>query len=137
MDNSNSSDMNHTGKVLLIYTGGTIGMGRNALTKALEPLNFNHLISNMNQFRKLLKPKTKLCTVIKANAYGHGLIPIANAVLANNSDYLAVAILNEGIKLRQAGITKPILILGFVPPSAVSSYRGAPESTMYSIESSE
>ena len=53
MDNSNSTDMNHTGKVLLIYTGGTIGMGRNALTKALEPLNFNHLISNMPEFKNL------------------------------------------------------------------------------------
>lgn len=51
MDNSNN--MNHTGKVLLIYTGGTIGMGRNTLTKALEPLNFNHLISNMPEFKYL------------------------------------------------------------------------------------
>lgn len=51
MDNSNN--MNHMGKVLLIYTGGTIGMGRNTLTKALEPLNFNHLISNMPEFKYL------------------------------------------------------------------------------------
>ena len=60
MDNSNSSDMNHTGKVLLIYTGGTIGMGRNALTKALEPLNFNHLISNMPEFKNLFEQMPKL-----------------------------------------------------------------------------
>ena len=41
------------GKVLLIYTGGTIGMGRNAETGALEPLNFNHLIERMPEFEYL------------------------------------------------------------------------------------
>ena len=40
-------------KVLLIYTGGTIGMGRNPLTGALEPLDFNHLVESMPEFRQL------------------------------------------------------------------------------------
>ena len=40
-------------KVLLIYTGGTIGMGHNPLTGALEPLDFNHLVESMPEFRQI------------------------------------------------------------------------------------
>ena len=43
--------MNRTNKVLLIYTGGTIGMGHNQRTGALEPLDFNHLVENVPEFK--------------------------------------------------------------------------------------
>ena len=43
--------MNRTNKVLLIYTGGTIGMGHNPRTGALEPLDFNHLVDNVPEFK--------------------------------------------------------------------------------------
>lgn len=48
-----SNPMKRTGKVLLIYTGGTIGMGRNILTGALEPLDFNHLVKNVPEFQQI------------------------------------------------------------------------------------
>lgn len=75
---------------------------------------------NSNQFKRnllLLKNilgKTRLCLPIKANAYGHGLLPIAEAAQAVGVDYLAVAHLSEAIRLRQACIKAPILVLGAI-----------------------
>ncbi len=54
------------------------------------------------------------CFPIKANAYGHGLCPVGKAAEEAGVDYLAVAHLKEGIKLREAGITRPILVLGAI-----------------------
>jgi alanine racemase len=58
----------------------------------------------------------KLCAVVKADAYGHGAIPVARAAVEAGAAYLAVATLSEGIELRQAGFTTPILLLGLVLP---------------------
>ena len=52
---------------------------------------------------------TKLLAVVKADAYGHGLIPVAQAALSAGADYLGVALLEEAVALREAGITAPIL----------------------------
>ena len=56
----------------------------------------------------------RLCLPIKANAYGHGLIPIAKAAIDAGVDYLAVAHSQEGVQLRDAGIIAPILVLGAI-----------------------
>jgi alanine racemase len=53
--------------------------------------------------------RTKLLAVVKADAYGHGLIPVAQAALSAGADYLGVALLEEAIALREAGISAPIL----------------------------
>jgi len=58
--------------------------------------------------------QTKLCLPVKANAYGHGLIPIAQAAVAAGVDYLAVSCLQEGARLRKADIQIPILVLGAI-----------------------
>jgi len=60
-----------------------------------------------------------LCPVIKANAYGHGLIEVAQALTLENPAYLAVALCEEGVLLREAGIQSPILVLG---PAPTDSY---------------
>ena len=52
----------------------------------------------------------KFLAVVKANAYGHGAVPVAKAALEAGADMLAVAIPEEGIELRHAGITAPILV---------------------------
>ena len=54
----------------------------------------------------------KVMTVLKANAYGHGLIPVAHHMVKHGADYLGVAFLEEGVLLRKAGISAPILVLG-------------------------
>ena len=68
---------------------------------------------------KVLKEKcgTKLLAVVKADAYGHGLVPVAKAALDAGADYLGVALLEEAIALRDAGITAPI-IAWLVQPGA-------------------
>lgn len=66
---------------------------------------------NVKVFRRLLKPKTQLFSVVKSNAYGHGLWDFGRAV-ADNVDGFCVDSVIEGVKLRDEGITKPILVLG-------------------------
>jgi len=51
---------------------------------------------------------------VKADAYGHGLVPVSKKLVASGVDYLSVASIDEGIKLRQAGIKNPVLILGMI-----------------------
>ncbi len=60
----------------------------------------------------------KLCAVIKANAYGHGAVGLAELYSALGCDFFAVSNLEEATELRGAGIAEPILVLGYIPPSA-------------------
>jgi alanine racemase len=80
-------------------------------------VNLEAIRHNLNEVRKKLKPDTKLMAVIKADAYGHGAVALAKAIGNSGSgiDYYGVAIIEEAIELREAGIDKPILILGYTP----------------------
>ena len=71
-----------------------------------------NLSHNIAVIRSSLRPETKFLAVVKANAYGHGLEEVARYVAAHGADYLGVAIAEEGVRLREAGIDAPILILG-------------------------
>jgi alanine racemase len=77
-------------------------------------VNLDNLSYNFNQIKKLLAPKTKIMVCVKADAYGHGLIPIAKRLLALGVDYLGVASIDEGIRLRKADINIPVLVLGVI-----------------------
>ncbi|XLQ11622.1 MAG: alanine racemase [cyanobacterium endosymbiont of Epithemia adnata isolate EadnSB Bon19] len=72
------------------------------------------LIHNVKEIKRLLLPKTSLMAVVKADAYGHGAIKVAQIALQAGANSLATATLTEGIELREAGITAPILILGAI-----------------------
>lgn len=61
-------------------------------------------------------PDSKFLGTVKANGYGHGAVPIARRLVELGADYLAVACLDEGAALREAGVTAPILILGYTQP---------------------
>lgn len=74
---------------------------------------------NTEQFKKYIGKSVKLMAVVKADGYGHGAVPVANAALQAGADYLAVAILDEAIQLREAGITEPILVLGYTPVRSI------------------
>ena len=67
--------------------------------------------SNYRYFRSLLEPETKLLVLVKANAYGHGAVEFASMMQAEGADYLAVALPVEGVELRRAGISLPVLVL--------------------------
>ena len=74
---------------------------------------------NISEFRKLIKPQVKLMAVIKSNAYGHGLVDFAKTV-ENKVDWFGVDSITEGLKLRQKGLKKPILTLGYTLPSRMA-----------------
>ena len=59
--------------------------------------------------------------VVKADGYGHGAVEVARAALAAGAEWLAVALVEEGIRLRQAGFAAPILILGYLPPESLGA----------------
>lgn len=77
-------------------------------------INLDAICNNLLETRKLIKKETKIMAIIKADGYGHGAIPLAKTI-DEIVDAYGIAILEEGIELRKAGITKPILILGFTP----------------------
>ena len=68
---------------------------------------------------KDLMGETRLCAVVKANGYGHGALLVAAAAIAGGADSLAVAIVDEGIELRGAGLSVPILLLAEIPPETI------------------
>ncbi len=80
--------------------------------RAWIEIDLNKLAHNIRQIKSILSPNTELMTVVKADAYGHGAVEVAQTALKNGASWLAVATLSEGIELRQAGIEAPILILG-------------------------
>lgn len=71
---------------------------------------------NVAEVRRLVGTQTAVMAVVKANAYGHGLVPTARAFLEYGATWLGVARAGEGRELRRAGIEVPILILGYTPP---------------------
>lgn len=74
----------------------------------------DNICNNVIKARELLAKGTKIMAIIKADGYGHGAVPIAK-VLENYVETYGIAILEEGIELRKAGVKKPILILGYTP----------------------
>jgi alanine racemase len=80
--------------------------------RAWVEIDLAALSHNVQQLIKLLSPSTKLMAVVKADAYGHGAVAVAQTVLDSGASWLGVATVPEGIELREAGIKAPILILG-------------------------
>ncbi|RYE23059.1 MAG: bifunctional UDP-N-acetylmuramoyl-tripeptide:D-alanyl-D-alanine ligase/alanine racemase, partial [Sphingobacteriaceae bacterium] len=74
-------------------------------------INLNALQNNLNYYKSILKPGVKLMAMVKAFSYGSGSFEIAGILQFNKVDYLAVAYADEGISLRKAGITLPIMVL--------------------------
>jgi alanine racemase len=75
---------------------------------------------NAAWLRKLSAPAT-LCAVVKADAYGHGAVPVARAALEGGATWLAVALVEEGLELRDAGIDAPVLLLSEPPTGAMAA----------------
>jgi len=83
-------------------------------------VNLTCLTQNFQAIRAKVAP-AKVMLVLKANAYGHGMTEVARH-LAVQADYLGVAVLEEGILLRELGITKPILVLGGIWSNQIPQY---------------
>lgn len=80
-------------------------------------VSLGNLEHNYRALRSCLEPGCRFLGVVKANAYGHGAVPVAKRLEELGAEYLAVACLEEAAELRTAGITAPILILGVTPPA--------------------
>ena len=75
-------------------------------------INLSALVDNVRHFRSLLLPSTRLTCMVKAFAYGAGSVEVSHALQDSGLvDYLAVAVADEGVELRKAGITLPIIIM--------------------------
>lgn len=74
------------------------------------------LIRNLSQFRKLVGQKVNIMAVVKANAYGHGILETSGILTKGGVDWFGVNSLDEGIVLRDKGIKSPILVMGSIAP---------------------
>lgn len=79
-------------------------------------IDLNAIVHNLGAVRKIIYPETKIIGVVKANAYGHGLVETARAIWTSGADQLAVWTIDEAIELRVHKIKSPILVLGYVDP---------------------
>ncbi len=78
-------------------------------------VNLDKIEHNFKIIKSRISDKTKLCCVIKADAYGHGALELAHLYESLGADFFAVSNLEEALELRIGGITLPILILGYTP----------------------
>ena len=103
----------------VILLKGARRFGFERITELLEQkvhetileVNLNAVVENLNHFRSFLKPETKMVCMVKADAYGAGAIEIAKTLQEHRVDYLAVAVADEGVALRKAGITANIMVM--------------------------
>jgi alanine racemase len=79
-------------------------------------VDLDAIAHNARGLKECVGEETELMAVVKANAYGHGAVPVARTALENRATRLAVNRALEGVELRQAGITAPVLILGYSLP---------------------
>lgn len=102
--------------------------------QTVEDIDLNALAGNFKFFKSLIEPTTKTVGMVKASGYGTGSYEIAKTLQDMGADYLAVAVQDEGVDLRKAGISMPIIVLNpsVVNYKAMFMYRLEPE--VYSIE---
>ncbi|MBR4926112.1 MAG: bifunctional UDP-N-acetylmuramoyl-tripeptide:D-alanyl-D-alanine ligase/alanine racemase [Prevotella sp.] len=103
----------------IILIKGARKFGFDHITELLEQkvhetileVNLNAVVDNLNFYRSFLRPETKMVCMIKADGYGSGAVEIAKTLQDHRVDYLAVAVADEGVTLRNAGITSNIMIM--------------------------
>ncbi|MBW2059539.1 MAG: alanine racemase [Deltaproteobacteria bacterium] len=81
-------------------------------------VNLGAVAHNTRILKERIGSRVRLMAVVKADGYGHGAVPVAKAALTSGAEWLGVALVEEGIRLRQAGLTAPILVLGGIVPGA-------------------
>ncbi len=97
-------------------------------------IDLNALVHNLNVFRGLLQPKTKVMVMVKAFSYGSGDVEIAKMLQYQNVDYLAVAVADEGVHLRNSGINTPVIVMNPEQQSFQNMVDYQLEPNIYSFE---
>ena len=90
----------------------------NPTTPTWAEISLGALKSNFKALQKLAKG-SEVLPVVKANAYGHGLVPVAQALVSAGAKFLAVAFVQEGVVLRKAGVKVPVLVLSPTLPAEI------------------
>lgn len=91
------------------------------------------VVKNLNHYRSFMKPDTHMACMVKADAYGAGAIEVAKTLQDHRVDYLAVAVADEGVTLRQAGITANIMIMNPEMSSFRTLFQYSLEPEVYSF----
>jgi len=98
-------------------------------------IDLNNLAANFNRIRGRVTPAARVMAVIKANAYGHGAVECAQRLSREGADWFGVALPEEGIQLRAAGIKEPILLLaGYWPGQAAACVQHQLTSVVYRLD---
>lgn len=85
-------------------------------TRAWAEVNLDNIAHNVREIRRITSKKAEIMGVVKADAYGHGVMEVARTLLNNGITRLAVSMLDEAIQLRKSGFDVPILILNYTDP---------------------
>lgn len=122
----------------LIKTGDHLDISPSSFRPTWTEINLNAIVHNIREFRRLLPKDVKIMAVLKADAYGHGAVEVADAAIRGGADSFAVAFLEEGIELREAGVRKPVLLIGSTPPGQASQIiKYNLTQTVFSLEMAE
>ncbi|MFN7170774.1 MAG: alanine racemase, partial [Candidatus Omnitrophota bacterium] len=84
-------------------------------------VDFSSFRFNLNQIKRFLSPEVKIMPVVKADAYGHGLVEVSNYLVSQGIEQLGIATVDEGIELREKGVGVPLFILGNVFPEELET----------------
>ena len=120
-----------SGRLLTVIDHGRAFEGR-PLWAEIDLVALEH---NLQQIRSRLSPTTRVCAVVKANAYGHGAVPVSLALEAAGVGDFGVATVDEGVQLRAAGLRGRVLLIGALPPR--EARRALENDLMVTIDSPE
>lgn len=108
------------------------------LRRTWAEIDLDAAAHNFRAVRQAVNPGSKVCCVVKADAYGHGAVRMAQEYEALGADWFAVSNLEEALQLRLSGITRPVLVLGFTPAEeAISLAEHNISQCVYSSEYAE
>lgn len=97
-------------------------------------VDLDALVHNYNYYRNLLPPMTGMVAMVKAQGYGMGSIEIGKVLQSHKASYLAVAVIDEGVAMRRAGITMPILILNPITKRVKALFTNKLEPAVFSAD---
>ena len=97
-------------------------------------VDLDAIVHNFNEYRRLLGPGKGLVAMVKADAYGLGALEVAKTLQTHGAAYLAVAVIDEGVALRKAGVTMPIIVLNPITNRFDALIEHNLEATVFSFE---
>jgi alanine racemase len=99
-------------------------------------IDLESIAHNVRSLRRLTKPSVRFCAVVKANAYGHGIVPVAQSAVRAGADSLAIGSVDEAVELRAAGIEAPCLkVIPSLPEEMETSLEAGVEEVVCGVES--